>query len=186
MLLTLIGLLLLLVGVAIIVVGLGGLGLSLAHGSAIPTAVAEHVKAPTGYDLLGLAIAGALALLLGLPLLGAELQVRPRPRMGNLHYQPGGDQVAQRGRTVVRSGGLEHGVQQSLQTLPGVNSAQVQLGGDSEHPNLVIELEVDAQTRLSTLKSEVRRGIERFRRTAGRQPSAQIRIHLASSRRSVS
>lgn len=184
LLLTLIGLLLLVVGVAAIVVGLGALGWTFAHDSA--AAVAQHVKSPTDNDLIGLAIPDALALLLGLLLLAAELQVRHRARIANLHFQPADDQPTQRGRTVVRGGGLEHGVQQSLKTLPGVHSAQVQLSGDSEHPDLVIELELDAQTRLSTLKSEVREGIERFRRTAGRQPLAQVRIHLANSRRSVS
>jgi hypothetical protein len=142
--------------------------------------------APTDNDLIVLALLGLLALLIGLLLLRAELRAPGQPRMRDLRYaQPSAEQALRRGRTVVRTGGLEHGLRQSLGALPGIHWAHAQLAGNPERPNLLIELEVDAQTRLSTLKSEVGQAIERFQLTSGRQPSTQVRIRLANTRRSV-
>lgn len=183
---TLVGLVLLAIGVAGLTVGLGALGSTLAHTAPMPAAIVQHATAPTDNDLIGLAVAGLLALLIGLIVLRVELQVVSRQRMGDLRYgQSSPEQGQGRGRTVVRSGGLEHGVRQSLETLPGVRSAQAQLAGNPERPDLLIELAVDAHTQLSTLKSEVQQAIERFQLTSGRQPSTQVRIRLANARRSV-
>ncbi|MDQ6772228.1 MAG: hypothetical protein M3024_04450 [Candidatus Dormibacteraeota bacterium] len=180
-----IGLALFALGVAVIVTGLGALGSTLAHAS--PVAGAEaHVNSPTNVELVELAIAGLVALVLGLVLLLAELRTGSPRRMTNLSYQSTPDQPTQAGRTMVRSGGLENGLQRSLQTVPGVYSAQALLGGDPEQINLVIELQVEAHKRLSTLKAEVREAIELFRRTSGRQPSAQVQIRLVTPRRTVS
>jgi len=182
----LIGLLLLAIGITGLALGSGALGSRFAHWAAVPAPIAEHAMAPTDNDLIGLALVGLLALLLGLLLLRAELRVPGQPRMRDLRYaQPSAEQGLRRGRTVVRTGGLEHGLRQSLGTLPGVRWAHAQLAGNPERPNLLIELEVDAQTRLSTLKSEVGQAIERFQLTSGRQPSTQVRIRLANARRSV-
>jgi hypothetical protein len=182
----LIGLLLLALGVTGLTLGLGALGSRFAHTAALQAPIAQHAMAPTDNDLIGLALVGLLALLLGVLLLRAELRVPGQPRMRDLRYvQPSADQALRRGRTVVRTGGLEHGLRQSLGALPGVRWAHAQLAGNPERPNLLIELEVDAQTRLSTLKSEVGQAIERFRLTSGRQPSTQVRIRLANARPSV-
>jgi hypothetical protein len=183
---TLIGLLMLATGVTGLALGLGALGSAPAHAAPVPASVPQQAMAPSANALMGLAVAGLLALLLGLVLLRVELRVRARGRMGALRYKPASSgQGRPRGRTVVRGGGLEHGARQSLEALPGVRSAQAQLAGNSERPDLLIELEIDAQTQLSTLKSEVRQAIERFRLTSGRQPSTQVQIRLANARRSV-
>jgi hypothetical protein len=181
---TLIGLLLLATGVAGVAVGFGALGSTLARTAVVPVAIAEHTMAPTDNDLIGLAFVGLLTLLLGLILLRAELRVPGQSHMRDLRYARSNAEQS-RGRTVVRTGGLEHGLRQSLGALPGVRWAHAQLAGDSERPNLLIELEVDAQARLSTLKSEVGQAIERFQLTSGRLPSTQVRIRLANARRSV-
>jgi hypothetical protein len=182
----LIGLLLLAIGVTGLTLGFGALGSKFAHTAPVPAALAQHAMAPTDNDLIGLALVGLLALLLGLLLLRAELRVSGQPRMRDLRYvQPSAEQASRRGRTAVRTGGLEHGLRQSLGALPGVHWAHAQLAGNPERPNLLIELEVDAQTRLSTLKSEVGQAIERFQLTSGRQPSTQVRVRLATARRSV-
>ncbi|HEY4867084.1 MAG TPA: hypothetical protein VIK45_16405 [Candidatus Dormibacteraeota bacterium] len=182
----LIGLLLLAIGVTGLALGSGALGSRFAHMAALPAAIAQHTMAPTDNDLIVLALLGLLALLIGLLLLRAELRAPGQPRMRDLRYaQPSAEQALRRGRTVVRTGGLEHGLRQSLGALPGVRWAHAQLAGNPERPNLLIELEVDAQTRLSTLKSEVGQAIERFQLTSGRQPSTQVRIRLANTRRSV-
>jgi hypothetical protein len=182
----LIGLLLLAIGVTGLALGSGALGSRFAHTAALPAAIAQHAMAPRDNDLIWLALVGLLALFLGLVLLRAELRVSGQPSMRDLRYQqPSAEQALRRGRTVVRTGGLEHGLRQSLGALPGVHWAHAQLAGNPERPTLLIELEVDAQTRLSTLKSEVAQAIERFQLTSGRQPSTQVRIRLANVRRSV-
>jgi type II secretory pathway pseudopilin PulG len=180
------GLLLLAIGVTGLTLGLGTLGPRFADMTPLPAAIAKHAMAPTDNDLIGLALLGLLALLLGLLLLRAELRVRAQSRMRDLRYvQSSAEQALGRGRTVVRTGGLEHGLRLSLGALPGIHWAHAQLAGSPERPNLLIELEVDAEARLSTLKSEVGRAIERFQLTSGRQPSTQVRIRLAEARRSV-
>jgi hypothetical protein len=182
----LIGLLLLAIGVTGLTLGSGALGSRFAHTAALPAAIAQHAMAPRDNDLIWLALVGLLALFLGFVLLRAELRVSGQPSMRDLRYQqPSAEQALRRGRTVVRTGGLEHGLRQSLGALPGVHWAYAQLAGNPERPTLLIELEVDAQTRLSTLKSEVAQAIERFQLTSGRQPSTQVRIRLANVRRSV-
>jgi hypothetical protein len=182
----LIGLLLLAIGVTGLTLGVGALGSTFAHTAAVPAPIAQHATAPTDNDLIGLALVGLLALLLGLLLLRVELRVPGQPHMRDLRYvQPSADQALRRGRTVVRTGGLEHGLRQSLGALPDVRWAHARLAGNPERPNLLIELEVDAEARLSTLKSEVGRAIERFQLTSGRQPSTQVWIRLAEARRSV-
>ncbi len=119
-------------------------------------------------------------------LMGAELRSSGQPHMRDLRYQESSDEPGRRpGRTGIRTGGLEHGLRQSLGALPDVRWAHAQLAGNPERPNLLIELEVDAEARLSTLKSEVGQAIERFQLTSGRQPSTQVRIRLAPTRRSV-
>jgi hypothetical protein len=182
----LIGLLLLAIGVTGLTLGLGALGSRFAHTTPLPASLEQHARAPTDNDLIVLALLGVLALLVGLLLLRAELRAPGQPRMRDLRYQQSSaEQGRRRGRTVVRTGGLEHGLRQSLGALPGVRWAHAQLAGNPERPHLLIELEVDAQARLSTLKSEVAQAIERFRLTSGRQPSTQVRIRLANARRSV-
>jgi hypothetical protein len=141
--------------------------------------------APTDNDLIVLALLGVLALLVGLLLLRAELRAPGQARMRDLRYQQSAEPGRRRGRTAVRTGGLEHGLRQSLGALSDVRWAHAQLVGNPERPNLLIELEVDAEARLSTLKSEVGQAIERFQLTSGRQPSTQVRIRLANARRSV-
>jgi hypothetical protein len=182
----LIGLLLLAIGATGLTLGLGALGASFAYMAPVPAEIAQHAMAPTDNDLIGLALVGLLALLLGLLLLPAELRVRAQSRMRDLRYlQSSAEQALGRGRTVVRAGGLEHGLRLSMAALPGVHWVHAQLAGNPDRPNLLIELEVDAQTRLSTLKSEVAQAIERFQLTSGRQPSTQVRIRLVEARRSV-
>jgi len=183
----LMGLVVFAIGATEIVVGLGALGSSLSRSSPVPAAVAEHVNAPTGGDLLGLAVAGLLAALVGLLLLRAELRVGAGSRLANLRFgQANAEAQQQKGHTVVRGGGLEHGVQQSLQALRGVHTAHVRLGGNPSHPALFIELDVDQRTSLSALKTAVQQAIRQFRRTSGTLSSAEIRVSLAASRGSVS
>lgn len=180
----LIGLVLLVSGVVGFVLGLGAWDSTFAHRSPLPAPVVQHANAPTGNDLVSVGIAGLVVLLLGLLLLRAQLlRIRPRRRMADLRYEAGRDAPVGRGRTLVRSGGLEHGVQRSLETLRGVQSAQAQLAGNPEHPVLLIELEVDGGVQLSSLKSEVRQAIERFRVTCGRLPTTRVQIHLAAEQR---
>jgi hypothetical protein len=182
----LIGLLLLAIGVTGLTLGLGALGSRLALMAPLPAAIAEHAMAPTDNDLIVLALLGLLGLLVGLLLLRAELRGPGPARMRDLRYQQSSTEPAlRRGRTAVRTGGLEHGLRQSLGALPDVRWANAQLAGDPERPNLLLELEVDAEARLSTLKSEVAQAIERFQLTSGRQPSTQVRIRLANAHRSV-
>ncbi len=179
----LIGLLLLAIGVTGLTLGLGALGSTYAQMALVPAAIEQHTVTPTNNDLIGLAVVGLLALLVGLVLLRGELRVSGQPRMGNLRYAPSSAaQGSRRGRTVLRAGGLEHGVRQSLEALPTVRGVRTRLAGDSERPNLLIELEVDAQTWLSTLKSEVAHAIERFRLTSGREPSIRVQIRLVNAR----
>ncbi len=182
----LIGLLLLAIGVTGLALGSGALGSRFAHTAPLPAAVAQHAMAPTDNDLIVLALLGLLGLLVGLLLLRADLRAPGQPHMRDLRYQQSSDEPGRRrGRTAVRTGGLEHGLRQSLGALPDVRWAHAQLAGSPERPDLLIELEVDAEARLSTLKSEVGRAIERFQLTSGRQPSTQVRIRLAPARRSV-
>ncbi|MDQ6899966.1 MAG: hypothetical protein M3072_10745 [Candidatus Dormibacteraeota bacterium] len=182
----LIGLLLLAVGGTGLALGLGALGATFAQLAAVPAAIEQLALAPTQNGLIGLALAGLLALLVGLVLLRAELRVPGQPRMADLQYaQPSDEPGFGHGRTVVRAGGLEHGVRQSLQTLPAVVRAHAQLAGSPARPNLLIDLEMDAETRLSTLKSEVAQAIERFRLTSGKQPSTEVQIRLVNARRPV-
>jgi hypothetical protein len=182
----LVGLLLLAIGVAGIAAGSGILGPPLAQTAPVPTSLARQAIGPTDTALLTLAAAGSVALLVGLLLLRAELHGLRPARMPDLRYEhPDREQTQRRGRTVVRGGGLEHGTRQSLEELPGVRSAQARLLGDSDRPDLLIELDVEARTQLSKLKSDVRRAIERFRLTSGRQPSTQVQIRLVNARRSV-
>jgi hypothetical protein len=183
---SLIGLLLIAIGAVGLVLGLGALGSVLTHTAPVPSLVPQHALAPTENDLIALAGAGLLALLLGLVLLRLEFQIRSRHSMRNLRYErQEAEQYQPRGRTVVRSGGLEHGLRQGLTALPDVRSAETQLVGDPGAPDLFIELAVDAEAQLSTLKVEVRQALEQFRLTSGRRPSTQIRIRLADARRSV-
>lgn len=183
----LVGLVVLAIGATELSVGLGALGSGLAQTSPVPAAVAEHANAPTGNDLLGLAVGGLIAGIVGLLLLRAELQVRAGPRLANLRFGQSNDEAQlQKGHTVVRGGGLEHGVRQSLQALRGVHTARVRLGGNPSHPALFIDLEVDERTPLSSLKPAVQPAIRQFRLTSGRLSSAEVRVSLASSRRSVS
>jgi hypothetical protein len=182
----LIGLLLLAIGVTGLALGSGALGSRFAHAAPLPAAIAQHAMAPTDNDLMVLALLGLLALLVGLLLLGAELRAPGQARMRDLRYQQSSAEPdRRRGRTGVRTGGLEHGLRQNLGALPDVRWAHARLAGNPARPNLLIELEVDAEARLSTLKSEVGRAIERFQLTSGRQPSTQVRIRLAEARRSV-
>lgn len=177
----LIGLLFIAIGAVGLVLGLGALGSVLTHTAPVPAVVRQHALAPTENDLIALAGTGLLALLLGLVLLRLELQIRTRQGMRNLRYE----QDQRRGRTVVRSGGLEHGLRQSLAALPDVRSAEAQLAGDPKAPDLFLELAVDAEAQLSTVKEDVRQALEQFRLTSGRRPSTQVRIRLADARRSV-
>jgi hypothetical protein len=180
------GLLLLAIGVTGLALGSGSLGSRFAHTAPLPAAIAQHAMAPTDNDLIVLALLGLLALLVGLLLLRAELRASGQPRMRDLRYQQSSDEPGRRrGRTAVRTGGLEHGLRQSLGSLSDVRWAHAQLAGNPERPNLLLELEVDAEARLSTLKSEVGQAIERFQLTSGRQPATQVRIRLAPARRSV-
>jgi hypothetical protein len=182
----LIGLLLLAIGVSGLILGLGALGSRFARAAPVPAALAQHALAPTDNDLIVLALVGLLALLVGLLLLSAELRAAGPSHMRYLRYQQSSAEPGwRRGRTAVRAGGLEHGFRQSLRALPDVRWSHAQLAGNPERPNLLIELEVDAEARLSTLKSEVGQAIERFQLTSGRQPSTQVRIRLANSHRSV-
>jgi membrane protein implicated in regulation of membrane protease activity len=182
----LIGLLLLAIGVTGLTLGFGALGSRFAHMAPLPAALAQHAMAPTDYDLIVLALLGLLTLLVGLLLLRAELRTPGQARMRDLRYQQSSAEPGRRrGRTGVRTGGLEHGLRQSLEALPDVRWTHAQLAGNPERPNLLIELEVDAEARLSTLKSDVGQAIERFQLTSGRQPSTQVRIRLAPTRRSV-
>jgi hypothetical protein len=182
----LIGLLLLAIGVTGLTLGFGALGSRFAHTAPLPAALAQHAMAPTDYDLIVLALLGLLTLLVGLLLLRAELRTPGQARMRDLRYQQSSAEPGRRrGRTGVRTGGLEHGLRQSLEALPDVRWTHAQLAGNPERPNLLIELEVDAEARLSTLKSDVGQAIERFQLTSGRQPSTQVRIRLAPTRRSV-
>lgn len=182
----LIGLLLLAIGVSGLTLGLGALGSRFAHTAPLPAALAQQAMSPTDNDLIVLALLGLLALLVGLLLLRAELRAPGQARMRDIRYQQSSAEPGRRrGRTAVRTGGLEHGLRQSLGALPDVRWAHAQLAGDPERPNLLIELEVDAEAHLSTLKSEVGRAIERFQLTSGRQPSTQVRIRLANTHRSV-
>jgi hypothetical protein len=182
----LIGLLLLAIGVTGLALGSGALGSRFAHTAPLPPAIARHAMAPTDNDLIVLALLGLLALLVGLLLLRAELRAPGQSRMRDLRYQQSSDEPGRRrGRTAVRTGGLEHGLRQSLGALSDVRWAHAQLAGNPERPNLLLELEVDAEARLSTLKSEVGQAIERFQLTSGRQPATEVRIRLAPARRSV-
>jgi hypothetical protein len=182
----LVGLLLLAIGVAGIAAGSGILGPPIAQTAPVPTSLAQQAIAPTGTDLLTLAAVGSIALLVGLLLLRAELPGLRPARMPDLRYEyPDREQTQSRGRTVVRGGGLEHGARQSLEALSEVRSAQARLLGDSDHPDLLIELDVESRAQFPKLKSEVRQAIERFRLTSGRQPSTQVQIRLVSARRSV-
>jgi hypothetical protein len=182
----LIGLFLLAIGVIGLALGSGALGSRLAHTALLPGAIAQHAVAPTDSDLIVLALLGLLALVVGLLLLPAELRAPGQARMRDLRYQQSSAEPGRRrGRTGVRTGGLEHGLRQSLGALPDVRWAHARLAGTPERPNLLIELEVDAEARLSTLKSEVGQAIERFQLTSGRRPSTQVRIRLANARRSV-
>ncbi len=182
----LIGLLLLAIGVSGLTLGLGPLGSRFAHTAPLPAALAQQAMSPTDNDLIVLALLGLLALLVGLLLLRAELRAPGQARMRDLRYQQSSAEPGRRrGRTGVRTGGLEHGLRQSLGALSDVRWAHARLAGNPERPNLLIELEVDAEAQLSTLKSEVGRAIDRFQLTSGRQPSTQVRIRLAPARRSV-
>jgi hypothetical protein len=182
----LIGLLLLAIGVSGLALGSGALGSRFAHTAPLPAAIAQHAIAPTDNDLIVLALLGLLGFLVGLLLLRAELRAPGQSRMRDLRYQQSSAEPAlRRGRTAVRTGGLEHGLRQSLGALPDVRWANAQLAGDPERPNLLLELEVDAEARLSTLKSEVAQAIERFQLTSGRRPSTQVRIRLVNAHRSV-
>ncbi len=182
----LIGLLLLAAGGAGLALGFGALGSSYAQMAPVPPAIEQLALGPSQKGLIGLALAGLLALILGLVLLRAELRVPGQPRMADLHYsQSSAESGFGHGRTVVRAGGLEHGIRESLQSLPAVVRAHAQLAGNSARPNLLIDLEMDAQTQLSSLKSEVAQAIERFRLTSGKQPSTEVQIRLVNARRPV-
>ncbi|MDQ6636496.1 MAG: hypothetical protein M3Y62_01770, partial [Candidatus Dormibacteraeota bacterium] len=107
-------------------------------------------------------------------------------RMADLHYsQSSAELGVGHGRTVVRAGGLEHGIRESLQSLPAVVRAHAQLAGNSGRPNLLIDLDMEAHTQLSTLKSEMAQAIERFRLTSGKKPSTEVQIRLVNARRPV-
>ncbi len=182
----LIGLLLLAAGGAGLALGFGALGSSYAQMAPEPPAIEQLALCPSQNGLIGLALAGLLALLVGLVLLRAELRVPGQPRMADLHYSLSSAELrVGHGRTVVRAGGLEHGIRESLQSLPAVVRAHAQLAGNSGRPNLLIDLDMEAHTQLSTLKSEMAQAIERFRLTSGKKPSTEVQIRLVNARRPV-
>lgn len=131
---------------------------------------------------VAVAAVGVIVALLGLWLIGGQLQRSGGPAMTDLEI----DAPDGRGRTVLGRSTLTHATQQDLEHIPGVQNAAIRLLSNHGGPEVRARLEVGSDASLSAVATDFRESLSRFTATSGLGPEAvdvTVRVGASTARR---